>query len=160
MNQHDVAISTVGVELASFESEVSSGMTFRQGAEEYEIIMRSRTLEEEKTFDDLKELPIESQSGGFIDLERFSRIIYSYGISGINRVDQRKQIEVTYNFPTEINESKTLLESSRSDIEEMLSYIPMPADVAIEVVRDVSEFEEFYFLIGAAFIFLYMIFAC
>ena len=159
MNQHDVAISTVGVELASFESEVSSGMTFRQGAEEYEIIIRSRTLEEEKTFDDLKELPIESQSGGFIDLERFSRIIYSYGISGINRVDQRKQIEVTYNFPTEINESKTLLESSRNDIEEMLSYIPMPADVAIEVVRDVSEFEEFYFLIGAAFILIYMILA-
>jgi ABC-type multidrug transport system ATPase subunit len=42
---------------------------------------------------------------------------------------------------------------------DVVSLLNLPADVAVEVVHDVSEFEEFYFLILAAFILIYMILA-
>jgi multidrug efflux pump subunit AcrB len=83
MSQNDISLNAVSSELSSFESEVSSGMNYKQGTEEYEILIRNETLEDDKTFDDLKDLPVTSESNALFALDQFSRIIYSYGISGI-----------------------------------------------------------------------------
>lgn len=159
LSQNEISLNAVSSELSSFQPQVSAEVKYKQGADEYEIIIQNETLEEDKTFDDLKELQISNQSNAIYELDQISRIIYGFGISGINRIDQRNQIDVTYSFLSEINESKSLLEVSRYEVEDLVSSISVPAGVAVEVVRDESEFNEFYFLIIVAFILIYMILA-
>jgi len=156
---NDISLSSVSDELASFENEVTSGVTFKQGLEDYDIIIRNKEVEEEKDFEDLENLQVLNNSDNPFMLDSFSRLVYSYGISGINRLNQRKQIEIIYRFEDEINDSKSLLEAARSEVSALVASLNVPSGVVAEVVYDVNEFTEFYFLIGAAFILIYMILA-
>ena len=157
--QNNISLSAVATELASFQGEVTSGMKYKQGTDEYDIIIRNKTFEEEKTFYDLEHLSIPSQSAASLELDQLSRIVYSYGLSGINRLNQENQIEVSYSFDPEVNDSKALLDASREEIDQLVASLVIPTGVAVEVVHDESQYEEFYFLIGAAFILIYMILA-
>ena len=159
LSEYNIPLTSVSSELASFQNEVSSNMKYKQGTDEYDIIIRNETFEEEKTFDDLQKLRIPNQSAALFELDQLSRIIYSFGLSRINRLNQENQIEVSYSFESEINDSKTMLETSRNEIEELIASLTIPAGVAIEVIHDETELDEFYFLIGAAFILIYMILA-
>jgi len=158
LNNYDITLNSIASELATFDNEFSSNLKYKQGTEEYDIVIRNASLEE-KNIDDLRTLDIPSQSGGNYDLQDVSRIVYSYGIAGINRVNQEKQIELNFRFLAEINDSKELLEAARMEIDELIASINPPAGVAIEVIHDDRDFSEFYFLIGAAFILIYMILA-
>ncbi len=159
MSHYDVPLSSVTSELAGFQNEFSSGLTYKQGTEEYDIVIRNEDLEE-KTIDDLKTLRIRSQAGGLYELDQLSRIVYSFGMSGINRVNQEKQIEVTYQFLGEVNDSKSLLEASRMEVDQVIANMQIPPGIAVEIIHeDTSELQEFYFLIAAAFILIYMILA-
>ncbi len=155
----NISMNSIASELSSFQNEFSSGMKFKQGNDEYDIIIRNSETEDEKTFDDLKELKVQDQSGGSYELDDVSRVIYSYGRSGITRVNQEKQIELTYSFQDEINDSKALLELSRQEIDQIIAGITIPSGTAVEVVHDESELNEFYYLIAAAFILIFMILA-
>ncbi len=155
----NIPMSSIASELSSFQNEFTSGMSFKQGNDEYDIIIRNKDIEEEKTFDDLKELPVQDQSGSSYELDTLSRIIYSYGRSGVTRINQEKQIELTYSFKEEINGSKSLLALSREEIEQVVAGIAIPPGTAAEIVYDESELSEFYFLIIVAFILIYMILA-
>ena len=161
LSQYNISLNAIASELSTFQNEFSSGAIFKQGTEEYDIIIRTKSLEEDtdKRIDDLKLLPVSAQSGVSHELQELSRIIYASGMSGINRVNQEKQIEVTYRFLEEVNESKSLLESSRAEIDDIISELTFPSGIAIEVDHQGMELDEFYFLIGAAFILIYMIMA-
>ncbi|MCK5344113.1 MAG: efflux RND transporter permease subunit, partial [Candidatus Heimdallarchaeota archaeon] len=121
MTMNEIPVSSVSAELVSFESEVSAGNKFKLGTDEYDIIIKNETIEEEKTFDDLQNLQITNSDGGLFKLDEFSRIIYSYGLSNISRLNQRKQIEVTFRFESEINDSKSMLEAARDEVTELIA---------------------------------------
>ncbi|NOZ60372.1 MAG: ATP-binding cassette domain-containing protein [Calditrichaeota bacterium] len=158
LSEFNVPISNVAAELASFQSEISSGLKYKQGVDEYDIIIR-RENTEDKNMDDLRELRIRSQSGGIVDLNQLSRIVYSSGTGQINRVNQEKEVEVSYKLLDEINGSKSLLNAARQQIDDLVANLELPPGVAVEVVHDEREMNEFYFLIGAAILLVYMILA-
>ena len=159
MSAFDIPMSAISSELSTFQPQFSAGASYKQGNDEYDIVISMKEEEEEKIFDDLKALPIRDRAGNVHDLEDVSRIIYSYGKSGINRINQEKQIELTFSFQDEINGSKALLEISRDEIDQVVASIVIPPGIAVEVEHDVSDISEFYFLIGAAFVLIYMLLA-
>ncbi|MFC1614850.1 efflux RND transporter permease subunit, partial [Gemmatimonadota bacterium] len=159
MSYNDIPVTSVASELASFRNEVNSQMKFKQGEDEYDIIIRNGTLEENKTYEDLRTLRIPNQASATFELEQLSRIIYASGMSSINRFNQEKQIEVTYRFDSEVNESRSLLDVSRQEVDQLIATLSIPPGVAVEVVHDEIDLSDYYFLFATAVILIYMILA-
>jgi len=159
-SQSDITLTAVSVELNTFQSEFSSGIVFKQGTEEYDINLRYKDETEEtyKTMDDLRTLQISGGSGTH-ELQNISRQIYSAGMSSINRVNQEKQIEITYRFLSEVNDSKPFLEAAREEIDQLVATLNIPSGIAVEVIHEQTDLNEYYFLIGAAVILIFMILA-
>jgi len=160
MSRNEIPLSSVAAELSSFDREVSTDMTFKQGTDEYEITIRNENAGKSvKTVEDLRKLEIPTPSGASHELGDISRIIRSHGISRISRINQEKRVELNYSFHPEVNDSKAYLESSRAEVDELVAAVNLPPGVSVEIVHDESDLSEFYFLIGAAFILIYMILA-
>ncbi|UCG27595.1 MAG: efflux RND transporter permease subunit, partial [Bacteroidales bacterium] len=96
LSQYGIPLASIVNELNSFQNEFSSGIKFKQGTEEYDIIIKNREDGEnrEKTMDDLKQLSVRAASGSTYELESLGDIVYATGSSEINRVNQEKHIEV------------------------------------------------------------------
>ncbi|MGQ9561320.1 MAG: efflux RND transporter permease subunit [Candidatus Oleimicrobiaceae bacterium] len=159
LSEYEVTPATIAAELTGFQREFSAGLQFKQGTDEYEITIRSAEEERDKTVDDLRHLRIPSQAGGTYELQQLGRIVYATGLATINRVNQEKQIEVTYTFLPEVNASKTLREQARAEVADLLANLIIPSGIAVEMVRPEGELNEFYYLIGAAVLLIYMILA-
>ena len=161
LGERNVPLSNISSELGSFPSEITSGAVFKEGTEEYDIIIKMDVPEEEeeRSMEELKKLDIPSTDGANYELQDLSSVFFSRGMSSIDRVNQEKEIDLTYRFDNEVNNSKTLLDAARVEIDDLVSGISIPAGVALEVVHEENQFEDFYFLILAAFILIYMILA-
>ena len=164
MAEYGIGLNNISSELSSFSKEFSSGLQFKQGTEEYDIVIKEKgTLdtdeENEKTIVDLKQLQIPDQQGGVHDLQTISDLVFANGLFGINRVNQEKQIELTYSFISEAEKSKDLLEAYRYEIDDIVAGYNLPGGVAVEVIHEEDMFRDFYFLIGAAFLLILMILA-
>ena len=159
MVRDDIQISSVSSELATFQAETTTEMSFKQGNEDYDIVIRTGDEEDTKTFDELVNLDIPNSSGAHYDLGSISNIFYSYGLSGLKRLTQEKRIEISFSFESEVTDSKSYLEAARAEVEDIIAAINLPTGIAVEVVHDENEYQEYYFLIGAAFILIYMILA-
>lgn len=162
MTQNNVTLNNIASELGSFSRELSSGATFKQGTEEYDIILKEKGVEEDnrdKTIDDLRSLKISSAQGGVFDLTDLSEIIYARGMANITRTNQEKQIILNYRFAAEAEQSKDLLNAYRLEIDEIVEAYNLPAGVAVQVIHEDDQYNEFYFLIAAAFILIIMILA-
>jgi multidrug efflux pump subunit AcrB/ABC-type multidrug transport system ATPase subunit len=151
--------------LATFGREYSSDATFKQGNDIYDIILKyadndsTANVNADKTIDDLKRLEVSNQAGAVMEMEELANIIFSYGLGNIHRENQEKRVTVTYNFTSEINSSKDLLEGARAEIEAIVAGINIPSGIAVEVVHEENQLKDFYGLIGIAFILIYMILA-
>ena len=165
LTEYGINLNNIASELGSFSREFTSGVNFKQGNEEYEIIVKQKLTEEEeresteKGIDDLRRLQISGTQGANYDLKDIADLVYASGSSSINRVDQEKQIELTYRFVDEAEQSKELLEAYRLEIDDIVSAYKLPPGVAVEVIHEEDQFSEFYFLIAAAFILIFMILA-
>lgn len=161
MSEYGIPLTSVASELNSFQTEISSGSNFKQGTESYDIIIKNYTTEEDETksMSDLKLLEIPDENNVNRELQTLSSIFYSTGMRNINRVNQEKQIELTYQFESDVNESNTLLEVARMEIDEIVASLSFPSGVAVEIIHEESDLDEYYFLIAAAFILIYMILA-
>ncbi|HPG39055.1 MAG TPA: efflux RND transporter permease subunit [bacterium] len=158
LSEYDVTLSSIATELSTFQNEFSSNLRFKQGTEEYDIIIKSDN-EKQKTFDDLNKVRVASASGGEYELETLSRIVYSQGLASINRVNQEKQIEITYRFSDEVNSSKQFLVAARAEVDQLIEQLSLPPGIAVEVVHEENTLKDFYFLIAATFILIFMILA-
>jgi multidrug efflux pump subunit AcrB/ABC-type multidrug transport system ATPase subunit len=158
MSYFGLSLQSVRSGLASLPAEITSRATFKQGTDEYEIIVKSNK-EEERGMPELRALPLSSGSGEVLRLEDVSRIIYSEGMTEIHRINQEKQIEITYSFIDEINDSRRLVSDARYEIEQMVDNLVIPSGIAVEIESGDSDVSEFKFLIFAAFILIYMILA-
>jgi len=151
--------------LSTFGEEYRSGATFKQGTDSYDIMIKYADEpgavkdNKDKTIDDLKHLEVSSGNGTVMEMEELSRIIFSSGMGNIHRENQEKRITVTYNFKEEIKNSKDLLEGARMEIETMIAGLSIPSGIAVEPVREEDQWKDFYYLIGVAFLLIYMILA-
>lgn len=165
MTDYNITLNEVSSELGSFAREVSSGVNFKTDQEEYEIMIRydSDTADaksDQKSFDELKELEINDQDElATHELESFSDVFYGSGLREIERYNQVKQVEVSFSFESEVYDSKILLEQARMEVDEILDIYEMPDGVAVEVIHEDSEMQDFYDLIIIAFILIFMILA-
>jgi len=161
MSEYDITPTQVAQELATFRSQFSSNTTFKEGTEEYDITIRVEGEEEnkDKSIDDLRTLKIANSKNSLHELQEFSRLVYTKGLSSIKRVNQEKQVEVTYRLLSEVNDSKALLDQARIEIDEMIAAIPILPGIAVEVVHEDNQYDEYYFLIFVAILFIYFILA-
>jgi multidrug efflux pump subunit AcrB/ABC-type multidrug transport system ATPase subunit len=159
LSHFNVGLSTVRSELSGFQRETTAGVKFTAGTEEIDIVIKSDQSDVQKTAEDLRRLQLPSSSGGLIPLPLVSQLVYSEGYANINRVNQEKQVEVTYRFQTAIENSSTLLEEARASVEKLASEITPPPGVLIEVVRDESNMSDLTFLIVLGVVLIYMILA-
>ncbi|MCT4590480.1 MAG: efflux RND transporter permease subunit [Carboxylicivirga sp.] len=157
----NISPSNVVSELFTFRSEVSSGGQLKVDNETYDIIMK--TVDEDlpdeappKTMGDLEKLNVTNNEGAIVPLRDFSEINYASGRTEILRVNQEKQIEVTYRFSDEVNNSNTLLEDARLQVDELVASIPVSSKVSLKVVHEEDMFAEFKFLglIGLLLVFM------
>ena len=163
LTQFGINLNNISSELSSFSREVSSGVNFKQGNEEYQIIIKEKLTgdEEERTkgIDDLRRLQVSNNQGANYDLQDIAELVYADGMASITRINQEKQIELIYRFAAEAEQSKDLLEAYRLEIDQIVGNYKLPPGVAVEVIHEEDQFTEFYFLIGAAFILILMILA-
>ncbi|MDZ7372843.1 MAG: efflux RND transporter permease subunit [candidate division KSB1 bacterium] len=163
MSQYNLTLAQVAAELATFGTEFSSGMRYRQGTEEYDITIRVQERGEERvterSLDDLRSLVVGAGDEAFLTLEELSRIVLASGRGSIRRLNQEKQIEVVYQFLPDVNSSKPLLESARAEVDRVLGSLSFPAGIAVQIIHQETELGEFYFLTAAALILIYMILA-
>ncbi|MBL7969541.1 MAG: efflux RND transporter permease subunit [Prolixibacteraceae bacterium] len=165
MTEYNISLNNVLSEINSFSREIATNIQFKQGLDEYEIIITQKELvegEEEKTdrnMEELKRLQVSDAQGGTHDLQDFTNIVYASGLAGINRVNQEKQIEVNYRFVSEASSSKELLAAYRYEIDDLVANYNLPPGVAAEVVHEETDFSEFYFMIGASILLIFMIMA-
>ena len=164
LTEYGLSLNNIASELNAFSREFTSGVNFNQGNEEYEIVIKESLEDDEeedteKGIDDLRRLQVSNNQGATYDLQDVSEMVYDEGMSRITRVNQEKQIELTYRFVAEAEQSKDLLEAYRLQIDEVVSNYRVPSGVAIEVIHEEDQYSEFYFLIAAAFILILMILA-
>jgi len=163
LTEFGLNMNNIASELGSFTREFTSGVNFKQGTEEYEIIIKEKLTgeeeEREKNIDDLRRMKVSNNQGATYDLQDIADLVYADGMASITRVNQEKQIELFYRFAQEAEQSKDLLEAYRLELDQVVSNYKMPAGVAIEVIHEEDQFSEFYFLIGAAFLLILMILA-
>lgn len=164
LTEYGLSLNNIASELGAFSREFTSGVNFNQGNEEYEIVIKEQLQDgeeedTEKGIEDLRRLQVSNNQGATYDLQDIADLVYDEGMSRITRVNQEKQIELTYRFVAEAEQSKDLLEAYRLEIDEIVSNYRIPSGVAIEVIHEEDQYSEFYFLIAAAFILILMILA-
>jgi len=167
MGIYDVTPANVMTELTNFAPENVTQMKYKAGTEEYDIIIKDKEYTEAededqkpaRNLEDLRNMNVTNQKGSLIDLRSFSTINLTRGQGFINRVNQDKEIEVSYRFISDVNESKEFLETARNEVDELVQRLDIPVGLAVEVVHEENETEEFTFLILAAFIIIFMILA-
>ena len=163
MSHFDVSLQSFQSEIANFRKEFSSGATQQQGTEEVNIILKGKVeeggKEEEKTSEDLRRLNIPSASGGTIPILQLSELVYSKGYLRINRINQEKQVAVSYSFESDIEDSKQFLEIARTSIEQIVADISPPPGILIEVQHAENDLSEFYYLIFVGILLIYMVLA-
>ncbi len=161
MSQYGLTMNEVTNELSGFQPEFSSGVTFKDGIETYDVTIKTDEPEEDvsRTMNDLRVLEVESPSGSLHEMQEIGDLYYATGMWGINRVNQEKEIEVVYSFYSEYNQNNDLLTAAKSEVGQMISGIVLPAGVAVEMLETEDEFAEYKFLIAAAAILIFMILA-
>jgi ABC-type multidrug transport system ATPase subunit len=165
MSEYGITLNQVSGELNTFQNEVSSGVNFRQGDEEYEIVIKydnhlDEDSKEDKTMQELKELDIPNSSDELsYELQQISDVFYAKGMRDISRTNQEKQLEIRYSYIDDVYDSNELLEYARSEIEDVIENANIPAGVAVELVQEESALDDFKMLFLIAFLLVYMILA-
>lgn len=165
LGRNNFTLGDLSSSLASFGNEYSSGATFRQGNENYDIIIKyadekgASEIKKDKTIDDLKHLEVTSTGGSIMEMDEVSDIIFASGRGNIHRENQEKRITVSFGYNDEIRKSKDLLEGARQEIASILRGISIPPGIAVEFVNEENQLKDFYYLIGIAFLLIYMILA-
>lgn len=161
MSVNNITQQNVATGLNDFQPSFASGSSFISGEEEFEITIRTQNqvTKAAKEMKDLREMPITSTTGVAHSLADIGSVIYSSGESTITRLNQEKRIEITYSFIDQVINSESLLEASRIEIDQIVNSVNIPTGIVTDVIHDEGLFDEFYFLIFAAIVIIFMILA-
>lgn len=161
MSENHVTLQNVAIALNDFQPSFASGSNLISGGEEYEITIRTRNQVSNtaKEMRDLREMPVTSTTGATHAFSDIGTALYSSGESTITRADQEKRIQITYSFIEEVLKSESLVESSRLEIDQIVSGVNIPSGIVVDVVHDEGLYDDFYFFIFAAIVIIFMILA-
>ncbi|HAF28655.1 MAG TPA: ABC transporter ATP-binding protein [Bacteroidales bacterium] len=161
MALYDIPVTSVLSELNSFQHEFSSGVKFKQGTEEYDILIRTIGFnnQKERNVKDLEGLEVRGIQGSQFELQDISKFNFTEGLSTIKRTNQEKQLELVFQYINEVQDEKDLLEAARQEVDELVKNMTLPSGIALEVIHEENELGEFAFLLIMAFILIYMILA-
>lgn len=159
MASYDISLLEVTNALRDFEPESESNVNFKQGNEDYTIIIVQEEEPQPKKMYDLEQLPVTSTQGVEYKLTDFSSVGAGRGPSGINRVNQEKQIELTFAFSAETLDSKALSAAAEEEVRALISSIQFPQGMTAQPYFEDTTLQSFYFLIGMAVIIIFMILA-
>ena len=168
MGIHNVTPNNVISELNNFSPQNSTSIKYKAGDQEYDIIIKDKELAEKKemegetptrSLDDLRNMEVTTSQNSIIDLRSFSQINLTRGQGNIKRLNQDQEINVNYRFNSDVNESKSVLEAARLEIDDLVQNSDIPSGIAVEVIHEENDTDEFTFLILAAFVIIYMILA-
>jgi len=175
MRQYGIGLQSVASELSGFTQEMASGLTFKQGADQYDIMVTSKAASvqqqagasagrkdaagDTKTLDELSNVPIAASDGTDHLLNEVSQIIRASGPASINRANQEHRIQITYRFTDDIAASRELLRASRQEVDNILAAMTFPNGLSVESVHGQSGLSDFVYLIGAAVLLIFMILA-
>ncbi|WP_321310211.1 efflux RND transporter permease subunit [Marinifilum fragile] len=161
MALYDIPVSSVLSELNSFQKEFSSNVVFKEGNEEYDIVIKTigENPEITRNAQDLRKLTVRGTQGAEFELENISKFNFTDGLSTIKRTNQEKQLVVSYQFIDEVNDDKDLLTAARVEIDEIIGGMTLPSGLAVEIVHEENSLGEFGFLFLMAFILIFMILA-
>jgi multidrug efflux pump subunit AcrB/ABC-type multidrug transport system ATPase subunit len=161
MSENHITLQNVAVALNDFQPSFASGSRFISGGEEYEITIRTQNQVRKaaKEMRDLREMKVTSTTGTTQTLSDIGTVLYSSGESTITRTNQEKRIQITYTFIEEILKSKSLLEASRLEIDQIVSGVNIPSGIVVDIIHDEGLFDDFYFLIFSAIVIIFMILA-
>ncbi len=165
IGRNNFTLNNLTSSLSTLGREYSSGATFKQGTETYDITLKYADeagqvkVNTDKTIEDLKHLEVTGANSNIMEMQELSNIIFSSGMGNIHRENQEKKVTVTYSFNSDITSSKDLLQGARAEIESIVSSINIPSGIAVEVVHESDPLKDFYYLIGMAFLLIYMILA-
>ena len=169
LSSYDISRNNITTGLNELNSETSSNTTFKVNDENYDIIIRDNSLalaeaqgiaRRQRTIDDLYAVQVPNANDGLHNLVDIAAINKASGRSQITRVNQDKQIDVTYSFIQSITGSNALLESYRADIDELVASIDTPSGIAIQTIHEEEQFLDFEFLIMVALVLVLVILAC
>jgi multidrug efflux pump subunit AcrB/ABC-type multidrug transport system ATPase subunit len=166
MGANNITPRLIGTALNAASPQSRTNIMYKTGDAEYEIVLQDNDYDESDrrtqvtTLADLRQTPIQrSAEDPLIELQNVSRINIGPGQGAIRRKNQTKDLNLTYQFAQEINESKTLLEAARVEIDELVQNQVAPAGIGIEIIHEESEMGDFTFLVIAALLLIYMILA-
>lgn len=163
--RNNISLMNLSSSLASFGRESTAGARYRQGTENYDIVIKYEPEDStvstatDKTVDDLKRLEVTNATGTIMEMQELARIVFSSGMGNIHRENQEKRITVYYTFNDDVNASKDLLEGARREVEELVAGLNIPPGLAVEVIHEENQYKDLYKIIGIAFLLIYMILA-
>ena len=160
MSDNNITLQNVAIGLNDFQPSFASGSNFVSGGEEFEITIHTQNqVRKAKEMKDLREMPVTSTAGVAHSLDDIGSVIYSSGESTITRLNQEKRIEITYSFIDEVLKSESLLESSRMEVDQIVTSVNIPKGMVVDVIHDEGMYDELYFFIFAAIMIIFMILA-
>lgn len=154
----DVPPEAIGVALSDFREQLPSAVRLKRGSQETEVAL-STVGHPPRQVDDLRELAVRAKNGGFVPLSQLAGLRYEQGYGRFERINQQKEVSVSYSFEDEVTASADALEVGRSAVDRLVEEIRIPAGMAVEVEHDEAELEEFPFLIGATVVLIFMVLA-
>ena len=150
--------NAIAAALSSFQPQLSSAAQVTTAANPLDVVLTS-TGQPQRRVDDLRQLRVDAGDGGDVPLLQLADLVYAQGYGGFNRVNQQKEVELSYSFEEEVTAGKDLLDEARATVDQLAADLPLPPGMSIEVVHDETDLSDFYFLIGAAVVLIYMILA-
>ena len=145
--------SNVSQELSNFQPQSKAEVKYKAGNQEYDILIRDINYDEDdektqtRTLEDLRNLEVTNKNNGLVQLRSFSHINLGRDKGNITRINQEKEVNLVYMFNSDINESKDLLEAAREEIDELVQSMDVPTGIAVEVIHEENEMDDFTFLI-------------
>lgn len=163
MARNDITPQNVAAALRDFGQESPASTRFQYAEEEYDILIRESDEQvadlQPKTMADLRTLEVTDQRGGRNEMASFSTIRTGQGYDEIRRINQQKQIEITYGHSRQAMQSKELLEAHQENIRAVIANYPAPPGIAIEMISAQDQMKDFKVLAGAAILLIFIILA-
>ena len=164
--KNNITPGNIAVALRDFGQESPASTKFQYADEEYNIIIRENDNQEieqigfqPKTMSDLRKLEVTDQQGGVHEMASFTNIRTGEGDNDIRRINQQKQIEVTYSRSRQAMQSKELLEAHQENIQTLIASYPVPPGIAVEMIEAQDQIKDFKVLAGAAILLIFIILA-
>lgn len=163
MARNDITPENVAIALRDFGQESPASARFQYADEEYNILIRESDDQvadlQPKTMAELRALEVTDQRGGLHEMSSFSNIRTGQGYDEIRRVNQQKQIEITYGHSSQATQSKELLDAHQESIRAVIANYPAPPGIAIEMISAQDQMKDFKVLAGAAILLIFIILA-